>query len=318
MKHLRGQYVNLKINPAGGSTAVVAASTNCSIDIKANTADGSAKDDPGEGLFDNPEFINYSYSISNESFLVDISYLGILLDKVINGDATVQFSFGNNRSYGDRFGKEGVAIISNLSVESQCDSFVKVNLSLEGTGRLTDANVTVLSDLLKPRIKGKSLMVAIYDNSKWRTIACSKNHKLNVNCNISDVSDKDSDDCFVTKEVTGKSVSLTTENMVATTETANDATGMSSEQLSRLLQNGTTVNILFGYYAKSIGQSIHGIREKTEGWGEPDSLLLRGDFMVTSLSYSGAVKDYVSYSAEFQNKGIVTAGGSLSSVSLSE
>ena len=69
MAHLKGQHVNLLLK-RGSSYGVIASSTNCSLDINANTADAAAKDDPGNGIFDNPDFVNCSWRASNESFVV--------------------------------------------------------------------------------------------------------------------------------------------------------------------------------------------------------------------------------------------------------
>ena len=134
MAHLKGQHVNLLLK-RGSSYGVIASSTNCSLDITANTADAAAKDDPGNGMFDNSEFTNYSWSASNESFIVDINYLAYLLDLVINGNGEVDMQFGNDANYyGNKFAKQGRAIISSLTVDAANGDFAKLSLSLDGNG----------------------------------------------------------------------------------------------------------------------------------------------------------------------------------------
>ena len=311
MAHLKGQHVNLLLK-RGSSYGVIASSTNCSLDITANTADAAAKDDPGNGIFDNPEFTNYSWSASNESFIVDINYLAYLLDLVINGNGEVDMQFGNNANYGNKFAKQGRAIISSLTVDAANGDFAKLSLSLDGNGELTSLEspitVTPVSSIL-PKIKGKALMIAMRTGTgstpAWQTIACASSHKLTVSLNLSDITDKDYNDKTVIKEVTGKSVSISTENLIDNVGPA-PTPGTGIQKLYDLITNGTPVKVAFGYYPNSIGQSIHnGTGTHDNGWGDPETTLLEGDFIVTSLSTSGANKEDATFSAEFQNKGAV-------------
>ena len=313
MAHLKGQHVNLLLK-RGSSYGVIASSTNCSLDITANTADAAAKDDPGNGIFDNPEFTNYSWSASNESFIVDINYLAYLLDLVINGNGEVDMQFGNNANYGNKFAKQGRAIISSLTVDAANGDFAKLSLSLDGNGELTSLvspiTVTPVSSIL-PKIKGKALMIAMRTGAgstpAWHTIACASSHKLTVSLNLNDITDKDYNEKTVLKEVTGKSVSLSTENLIDNVGPAAPTTGTGIQKLYDLITNGTPVKVAFGYYPSSIGQSIHnGTGTHANGWGDPETTLLEGDFIVTSLSTSGANKEDATFSAEFQNKGAVT------------
>ena len=312
MAHLKGQHVNLLLK-RGSSYGVIASSTNCSLDITANTADAAAKDDPGNGIFDNPEFTNYLWSASNESFIVDINYLAYLLDLVINGNGEVDVQFGNDLIYSNKFAKQGRAIISSLTVDAANGDFAKLSLSLDGNGELTSLEsaitVTPVSSIL-PKINGKALMIAMRTGTgitpDWQTIACASSHKLTVSLNLNDITDKDYNDKTVLKEVTGKSVSLSTENLIGLVGTA-PTTGTGIQKLYDLITNGTPVKVAFGYYPNSIGQSIHyGTGTHDDGWGDPETTLLEGDFIVTSLSTSGANKEDATFSAEFKNKGAVT------------
>ena len=312
MAHLKGQHVNLLLK-RGSSYGVIASSTNCSLDINANTADAAAKDDPGNGIFDNPEFTNYLWSASNESFIVDINYLAYLLDLVINGNGEVDVQFGNDLIYSNKFAKQGRAIISSLTVDAANGDFVKLSLSLDGNGELTSLEsaitVTPVSSIL-PKINGKALMIAMRTGTgitpAWQTIACASSHKLTVSLNLNDITDKDYNEKTVLKEVTGKSVSLSTENLIDNVGPA-PTTGTGIQKLYDLITNGTPVKVAFGYYPNSIGQSIHnGTGTHDNGWGDPETTLLEGDFIVTSLSTSGANKKDATFSAEFKNKGAVT------------
>lgn len=299
--------------------SVIASSTNCSLDITANTADAAAKDDPGQGIFDNPEFTNYSWAASNESFIVNITYLAYLLNIVINGNGQVDFEFGNTHAYANNFHKLGKAIITSLTVDAANGDFAKLTLSFEGNGELTSSSdpleVSPAASIL-PKIKGKALMIALKETSGWKTIACSSSHKLTVTLSVSDVTDKDYNDKAVLKEVTGKSVSLSTENLIEDNSTKPIA-GTGIQKLYELITTGTTAKMLFGYYPESIGQTIHGKGTEEAGWGGPGTTLLEGDFLVSSLSNNGQNKEDSTFSAEFTSKGAVTVSAA-STAALSE
>jgi len=295
-KHIQGQNVNLLI---GGS--VVAASESCDFNLTANTVDSTAKDDPGLGEWDNPQFDNYSWSCSNSSFLVDISYLSTLLIYVISGDATVGVSFNvacgtNKKKY------TGNAIITSLDIDAPNDGFVKVSISLEGNSVLTEGtgeSVPAAGSLLA-RIKGKALMCAVKtgsgDSATYTTAMCATGHKLTVSIQTSDVSDKDENDNFKDKEVTGRSIKLTTDNLVPTYSSSDTGVGY-TDFISKLM-NGTDVTLSFGYHSSAIGATA-----TNHNWGAADSAIVQGTFICTSFSMNAQVKQNVTWNAEFTGKG---------------
>lgn len=309
MAHLKGQNVNLLLK-SGSAYIPIAASTSCDLNIQANTEEAAAKDDPGNGLFGNPEFVNYSWSMSNESFIVEIEYLASLLDKVINGDATfdVQYQIGASAD-NEVITKKGSAIVSSLSVDASNGSFAKVTLSLEGNGELTSGTYTVIANptTIASRIKGKALMLAVKDGANWKTFACATSHKLTVNIGLSDVTDKDYNDKSVLKEITDKSVSLTTDNLIDNIGKTAPSHGAKLSYLYNAITSGTTLEMQFGYYPDSIGQSVHTSEAQTQyGYAAPDKVLVSGKFICTNLSQNGSNKEDATFSAEFTNKGAVT------------
>lgn len=304
--HLKGQNVNLLLQ-SGNTYAPVAASTSCDFNITANSTDSAAKDDPGEGMFDNPEFSNYSWTMSNESFIVSIPALCKMVNNVINGDASIAVQFQHKNSYGGEFCKRGKAIISSLTIDAANNDFAKLSISLDGNGELAAGEFVTITpaESVVPRIKGKALMVAVKDGEAWKTIACASSHKLTISCNVSDITDKDYNDKSVLKEVTGKSVSLSTENLIEAITSPSGVNGVGIASLYDYITTGTVLEMELGYYPDSIGQSIHDSAAlKTDGWGK-GTAIISGQFMCSSLSNSGSNKDDSTFSAEFQNKGKV-------------
>ena len=300
-KIIKGKDVNLFIDGA-----VVASSTSCQFTLTGNTADASAKDDPGNGEFDNPEFVNSSWTASNESFLVDVNHLLQLLNKTIAGDATVDVSFQIDGG----LSAHGPAIISQLQLSAPNGDFAKLSLSLEGCGALsfTSASGYVPSVANSARIKGKALMIALGDSSgEYHTLAASTSHTLSVSVQSSEVATKDDNDHYSKKEVTGKSISLSTENLVSVDMGGSDVTGIFLERMMSACSNGETLKMSFGYYAHAIGAPAG--PDVDHGTGTP--LLVYGDFLCTSININGANKENATYSAEFSGKGAPSVGTSL-------
>lgn len=296
-KHIKGQDVNLFID---GS--VVAASSGCSFSATANSSDAAAKDDPGNGMWDNPEFTYYDWSCNNESFVVNIQTLITFLNKIINGDGTVDVLAKVKGSYSATFGRKGKAVITSMEIDAPCDDFLKMTLSMEGASALeVNYDEPTITPNSLPKIKGKALMLAINTSktatAEWHTLACSTSHKLSLSAQTADTRDKDTNDLAPAKEITGKSLTLSTENLI---EAGNQGvTGVVMSNIFEYLTTGATVKIAVGYYPGSIGVGA----EATNDWGGADSVIVSGDFMVSSFELNGTNKEDATYSAEFQCKG---------------
>jgi len=128
------------------------------------------------------------------------------------------------------------------------------------------------------------------DNDPY-TIMCATGHKLTVNIQTGDITDKDSNDNFQYKEVTGRSVKLTTENLIPTYSV--DDNGISPKFIMGNLISGTSVSATFGYYSSAIGSEA-----TYHDWGESDDKIIYGEFLVTSFQMNGQVKQNATYSAE--------------------
>lgn len=299
-KYIKGKNVNLFVD---GQT--VAASTSCQFTLTGNTADAAAKSDPGNGMFDNPEFTHNSWTASNESFVVDVAYLLTLLDKVVNGNAEVEVTF----QVSDKLSLTGRAIVSQIQLSAPNGDYAKLTLSLEGSGSLYKAaGIHTPQTITAARIKGKPLMVAIGDdNHEYHTLAASTSHTLSVSVQTAEVSTKDDNDLYSFKEVTGKSVSLSTDNLVSfstDTDAPSDVTGIFMERLLAAVEAGETLKMSLGYYSNSVGAPAGS--DVDHGTGTP--LLVYGDFICTSVNVTGAVKDNATYTAEFTAKGAPSVG----------
>lgn len=295
-KRIKGQDVNLFLN--GG---VLAASTSCTFQLTANTSDAASKTDLGDGMWDNPEFQNYSWQMSNESFMCENDGLLSLLDTVINGDAKAEVSFqvGASTDTGT-ICYTGVAIITQLQVQADVSGKVKITLSLEGASNLTQGTAKKIANMKTSPIKGKAMMLAAEGvGGSYHTLAASTSHSLSVSVQTADVSTKDEDDSSINKEVTGKSVTLSTENLVAL-KTGDTETGIMLAQLADDAMTGRTLKLSFGYYPESVGAASG----EDCDWGAANIVAVSGDFMCSSLSVNGANKENATYSAEFLSKGM--------------
>ena len=292
MAHIKGNDVNILIRTgSSGNPTVIAGSKSCDFTATANTSDAAAKDDANP-IWDNPEFTYYDWSCSNESFVVDIAYLKTLLEKVAIEDATVvvQFQVSNNFAY------RGTAIITSLEIDAPNDDFVSVSLSLEGASALSVSQGITITPVtgLRNKIRGKALMVAVNDANEYRTFCYATSHKLSINVQTADVKTKDDNDQAISKEVTGKSMSLSCEHLIS--DVSHDSC-IQTEDVLGITMNGCVTALAFGYYPDAVG---HAVDSETDNWGEADQILIEGDFLCTSFSVNAPNKENSTYTAEFQ------------------
>lgn len=293
-KYIKAKQVNLFVDGA-----VIQSSTSCTLALTANTADAASKTDLGDGMWDNPTFVNYSWTMSNESFVADIDALSLLLMKVIFGDAKVAVVMQDEGN----FFLEGSAIVTQLQLNAPNGDNATMSLSLEGSGSLA-LQSNLMEDVVLQKttpIKGKALMLALkLGGTSYRTIAGSTGHSLTVSLQTADVSTKDENDMSIDKEVTGKSISLSTENLIA----MSPGEGVGVYELMEVLMRGTPVEMSFGYYQNAVGMESAG-----QNWGAASRLLVNGTFLVSSLSVNASNKDNATYSAEFSGQGAPTVTG---------
>ena len=296
---IKGQSVHLLID-VSGAKQLIAASTSCDLSVTVNSTDAAAKDDVGQ-IWDNPIPTTSEWSMTNESFICDIAFLRMLLDKVVNGNAKISIKWlvTNVLSY------TGEAIVSSLKVTAPAEGYATLSLSLDGCTPLTADSQTrpvTLPDATPARIKGKPLMVYFSGGgNKCSTICAATSHTLSISCQTASVLTKDDNEKQVLKEVTGKSISLTTENLV---EIHSEPTTMiewsAVNTLNLALSSPSGKHMTFGYFADSIGNDVETGGEKGS-WKNPEAII-EGDFMVSSFSMTAPNKENVTYSVEFQRQ----------------
>lgn len=302
IEKIKGKNVNLLIN---GNP--VAGSTSCTFALSANTADAASKSDPGDGMWDSPSVQNYSWTMSNESFVVGAGDLAVLLDTVINGDAVVDVHFQEANAV---IGMAGKAVVTQLQVSASNGENVTLSLSLEGCTPLEiDTGAIDITPAKHSYIRGKALMVAVSEGEAWHTLGASTSHSLTVSVQTADITTKDDNDKGINKEATGKSISLSTENLLAVAAGGSDSV-LFVNLLSKAVE-GKALKLMFGYYPNSIGNSVG----ESDDWGAASDVIVSGDFICTNLSINAPNKENATYSAEFSGQGMPTVGSSVATVS---
>ena len=311
---IKGQSVHLLIGMSG-SKQLIAASTSCDLSVTVNTTDAAAKDDAGQ-IWDNPIPTTSEWSMNNESFICDIAFLRTLLDKVINGDAKLSIKWLVTNT----FAYIGDAIVSSLKVSAPAEGYATLSLSLEGCSPLiSDSNTSpvTLPDTPPARIKGKPLMVYFKSSTKdLYTICAATSHTLTISCQTASILTKDDNEKQVLKEVTGKSISLSTENLMETHSESSTREWTATSLLTRTLTLQNVSKMCFGYFADSIGKDVETGGENGS-WKNPESIL-EGLFMVSSFSMNAPNKDNVTYTAEFVGQGMPTVSAAAASAATLE
>lgn len=303
---IKGQSVHLLID-VSGTKQLIAASTSCDLSVTVNTTDAAAKDDAGQ-IWDNPIPTTSEWSMNNESFICDLAFLRTLLDKVINGNAKLSIKWLVTNT----FAYIGDAIVSSLKVSAPAEGYATLSLSLEGCTPLTSDSQTrpvTLPDTPPARIKGKPLMVYFKNetSSEVYTICAATNHTLTISCQTASILTKDDNEKQVLKEVTGKSISLSTENLMETHSESNTREWKASALLTRTLTLQNVSKLCFGYFANSIGIDVE-TGGANGSWKNPEAIL-EGTFVVSSFSMNAPNKENVTYTAEFVGQGMPTVSG---------
>lgn len=309
VNHLKGRDVNLLLDLNGGSAyAPVAASTSCEFQVSVQTEETQAKDDPGNGEWAAPSSTYYEWTGGNESYLVDISHLFALIDKVINGDATVGVQFQTPGKYTNQCVWKGLAIITSLEITGAVDEKATIKISLEGASELTQGTFVNIQPAasIQEKIAGKALMIAIKERNEWNTILCSTSHSLSISVETEDVRDKDHNDKAVHKTVKSRSVTMSSESLIPADDNA-DLADTGADYIMGLMLAGNLFRLAFGYYPTSIGQDVDAVSPTKRSWGDPSNTLLEGDFLCTSFTpASGENGEDSKMSAEFSSVGKVT------------
>lgn len=309
---IKGQNVHLLMN-VSGANQLIAASTSCDLSVTVNTTDAAAKDDAGQ-IWDNPIPTTSEWSMNNESFICDIAFLRSLLDKVVNGDAKISIKW----LVTDTFAYIGDAIVSSLKVTAPAEGYATLSLSLEGCTPLTRVDQTrpvTLPDTPPTRIKGKPLMVYFSNGgSNCFTICAATSHTLTISCQTASVLTKDDNEKQVLKEVTGKSISLSTENLLEIHSETSISEWSAVNTLNLALNSPKGKHMIFGYFANSIGKDVETGGENGS-WKNPEAII-EGTFMVSSFSMNAPNKENVTYSVEFQGQGKPTISAAPSAAAL--
>jgi len=309
VNHLKGQNVNLLLDLLGnGVLTPVAASTSCEFQVQGQSEDTQAKDDPGNGEWAAPSFTYYDWTAGNESYVVNVALLAQLLDKVVNGDATVPVQFQTPGRYANQCCYKGTAIITSFEITGAVDEKATVKISLDGASPLEQGSFVTIQPAaeIQEKISGKALMVAVKRNNAWETILCSTSHTLSVSVETEDVRDKDMNDKAVHKAVKSRSVSISSESFVPAEDSAALAdTGVDFMMFA--VRTGEICHLALGYYPDSIGHTVEEGSATKHSWGTPDTVLIEGDFRCTSLTpASGENQEDSKMSAEFSSVGMPT------------
>ena len=291
-KYIKGRNTHILID-----NTHITASTNCSLYLNGVTADAAAKIDVGDGIWDDPYFLRYEWGATNESFITNrAAGLKSLFARILNNDGKCSILFQSDNDVI----LAGEAIITQMVVSSNNNEFATLSLSFEGTGPLAPAGAVdiYIPGSNDPRTRGKALMLGVKGvDSHYHTFAAATNHTITINLQTSDVSTKDDSAAFPQKEVTGKSISVTTDNLLCVKTDVGESC-ITMNDLFEYLTTGKTITIGFGYYDNTdiaIGPDAD--------WGTPSSLLLYGDFLTSSLTVNAPNKENATYSAEFSGKG---------------
>lgn len=291
---IKGKDMRLKINGnylQGG--------TDCEMTVKAVTADVATKNDPGGGLWDHPAFSHCEFSFSKQSFMCNWTQVQYLLNDAINQESSLRCLLGFKTATGNYSAQfDGHAYITQLKIDAANGEKVKVSISLEGTGALKLNYDTPNFDTAElSAFEGRTLMLFEDSGNEYHSFAFATSHSLTVNVQLSDSSDKDYPN---EKEITGKNVVITSDNICSISDQEQIVNAANDwDRMVYSARNGGILSLVFAYVA-----AAENLETKKSEW-EPSADILEGKFLCTNVSTKAGVKGFATYSAEFTSVGQV-------------
>ena len=234
------------------------------------------------------------WTINNESFIADITMLCNLINKMLSNDPVFKICFNMNG-----YAKIGNAICTSLTIDATMGQRAKLTLTLEGTSNLSDAPSD--AQLLDPSaytayLHGKELMLGINSGSKYSTLMCATSHKLTISCQTADSFTKDDNEASPKKEITGYSMTVSTDNLICT---GSDAQGISHKDMMRNILVGQNIYIALLYANETLGKDATNHNWQLAG----NRAVVSGGAYVTSMNVNAQVKENATYSCEITFNG---------------
>ena len=275
-------------------------STNCTVNLQANTESSETKDDVGSAA--KPEVTNNAWSVSVESLnVVDagamLTAIKSMTPFMLMWDET---DTSDNQSIESAtYARKGQAFLNDLTLQFDDRTNSAKNLQFTGTAALEKLTTTPRTATVAAGsyTKGQFVRLFLSDSSNPAlVIAGAKTLSLHVSLTLESATTKDTEGTFDVQEPTGYTYDISTNALVASGEIITSAVG--GQTLGTLMDFYEASTLLYWQIA-----NVSGANQRTKG-----SIICSGQARLTTLNVNAANRQVATYDTTLSGYGDYTVG----------
>lgn len=301
MPNLKGQNFRVLIWDATTSKMqCVAKSTNCVINLTANTEDGSHKDITGMAAV--PTIVSKGWNVQVDS--LDVSDATTLLTAIKSGERFLlrwdETSTADNQTLVEAsFNRQGYAYLNDLTLTFDDRANSTKNIQFTGTSAIQAADSSEVAVHAADMTFTKGQYVRLFlgnDNTATpsKVIAAAKTLSLHVSVQLEESTTKDTADDWQVQTPTGISYDISTSALMRSGETITSSVGAQTiAELETIYQGSNPVKWKIA--------NVSGINNRT-----PGNTIISGSAIITSLQLNGPNRQDATYNATLNGVGDYT------------
>jgi predicted secreted protein len=298
---LKGQNFRILIyDTTATKFKCIGMATSCTVNLTANTDDGSTKDDVGGAS--KPEVTSNAWSVSVES--LNVVDAGAMLTAIksmtpftLMWDET---STTDNQSIEEAsYARKGTAYLNDLTLNFNDRENSAKSLQFTGSGALEKLATTPSTDTIAAGsyTKGQFVRLFLSDSSNPAlVIAGAKTLSLHVSLSMESATTKDTTGNWDVQEPTGLSYDISSNALVASNETI--TSGVGGQSLATLMDFYEASTLMYWQIA-----NVSGANQRTKG-----SVIASGQTRITSLAINAANRQVATYDTTLSGYGDYTVG----------
>jgi len=302
MATLKGQNLRVILNP-DDEYECVGMATSCTINLTANTADASTKDDTG--MASKPTVNSRTGQVNVES--LSVADIAAILTAVkaqtpflLVWDETTADVNRNQDPEGAAFSRKATAILNDVTFAFNDRENATKSLQFTLISAPTAASaISTQATGAQSYTKGQFVRLFLgSDNSAVpaKVIAAAKTLQVHVSVQLEDATTKDTDGTFQVQEVIGISYDITTNALVRSGDVITSSVqGQDLASIESIHESESPVKFQIA--------NVSGANQRTKG-----SVLMSGSVIVSSLSINAANRQNATYDVTLTGYGDYTVG----------
>jgi predicted secreted protein len=298
---LKGQNFRILIyDTTSTKFKCIGMSTNCTVNLTANTESSETKDDVGGSA--KPEVTSNAWSVSVES--LNVVDAGAMLTAIksmtpftLMWDET---STTDNQSIEEAsYARKGQAYLNDLTLQFDDRTNSAKSLQFQGSSAMEKLTTTPSTDTIAAGsyTKGQFVRLFLSDSSNPAlVVAGAKTLSLHVSLSLEDATTKDTPGTWSVQEPTGYTYDISSNALVASNETI--TSGVGGQTLATLMDFYEASTLMYWQIA-----NVSGANQRTKG-----SVIASGQARITSLAINAANRQVATYDTQLSGYGEITVG----------